>query len=90
MPWWHGGVKGLTLSLPQLRLLLWHRFNPWPENLLMPWRGKKKKRKKEKKKRKGKRKKRKEKKRNFRQIQGRSRSAMGLRGQAGAEKDEEI
>ena len=26
-------VKDLALSLQQLRLLLWHRFDPWPRKL---------------------------------------------------------
>ena len=30
-------VKDLVLSLQQLRLLLWLRFDPWPGNLHMPW-----------------------------------------------------
>ena len=33
-----------ALSLQQLGLLLWHRFNPWPGNVHRPWAwGKKKK-----------------------------------------------
>ena len=28
-------VKDLALSLQQLRLLLWHRFNPWSRNFCM-------------------------------------------------------
>ena len=27
-------VKDLVLSLMWLRLLLWHRFNPWPQEFL--------------------------------------------------------
>ena len=30
-------VKDLVLSLMWLWLLLWHRFNPCPGNLHMPW-----------------------------------------------------
>ena len=30
-------MKDLVLSLLWLRLLLWHRFDPWPENFCMPW-----------------------------------------------------
>ena len=30
-------VKDLALSLQWLESLLWHRFNPWPENFHMPW-----------------------------------------------------
>ena len=30
-------IKDLVLSLLWLRLLLWHRFNPWPRNFHMPW-----------------------------------------------------
>ena len=29
-------VKDLALSLQQLRLLLWHRFDPWPRNFDVP------------------------------------------------------
>ena len=29
-------VKDPVMSLPWLRLLLWHRFNPWPRNFCMP------------------------------------------------------
>ena len=29
-------VKDLVLSLPWLRLLLWHGFDPWPGNFHMP------------------------------------------------------
>ena len=31
------GVKDLALSLQWLGLLLWHRFNPWPQNFHMQW-----------------------------------------------------
>ena len=30
-------VKDLALSLLWLRLLLWHRFDPWPRNFRMLW-----------------------------------------------------
>ena len=30
-------VKDLVLSLQQLGLLLWHRFDPWPRNFCMLW-----------------------------------------------------
>ena len=30
-------VKDLVLSLQQLGLLLWYRFDPWPGNFHMPW-----------------------------------------------------
>ena len=30
-------VKDPALSPQQLRLLLWHRFDPWPGNFHMPW-----------------------------------------------------
>ena len=30
-------VKDLVLSLQQLVLLLWHRFDPWPGNFHMLW-----------------------------------------------------
>ena len=30
-------VKDLALSLQELGLLLWCRFDPWPEYLHMPW-----------------------------------------------------
>ena len=36
-------VKNPALSLQWLRLLLWHRFNPWPRNFCMPWTKPKKK-----------------------------------------------
>ena len=29
-------VKDMVLSLLWLRLLLWHRFDPWPRNFHMP------------------------------------------------------
>ena len=41
-------VKDSALSLLWLRLLQWHRFDPWPQNFHVPWarpRGKKKKKK---------------------------------------------
>ena len=31
------GVKDPELSLPQLGLLLWHGFDPWPGNFCMLW-----------------------------------------------------
>ena len=36
-------VNDLTLSLLCLGSLLWHGFDPWPRNFLMPWAKKKKK-----------------------------------------------
>ena len=38
-------VKDLVLSMQQLGLLLWHKFDPWPRNFHMPqvWPKKKKK-----------------------------------------------
>ena len=36
-------VKDLALSLQELRLLLCHRFNPWPRNSCMLWAQPKKK-----------------------------------------------
>ena len=30
-------VKDPALSRKQLRLLLWHRFDPWPRNFHMLW-----------------------------------------------------
>ena len=30
-------VKDLALSLLRLRLLWWHRFDPWPGNFWMLW-----------------------------------------------------
>ena len=42
-------VKDLALSLPWFRLLLWHRFDPWPGNFHMLWLQPKKKKKKKKK-----------------------------------------
>ena len=30
-------IKGLVLSLHQLRLLLWHKLDPWPRNFHMLW-----------------------------------------------------
>ena len=41
-------VVDLALSLQQLRLLLWHGFNPWPGIFHMPWRWPKKRKKKRK------------------------------------------
>lgn len=29
-------IKGLVLSLHQLRLLLWHKLDPWSQNFCMP------------------------------------------------------
>ena len=29
------GVKDSVLSVQELRLLLWHRFDSWPRNLCM-------------------------------------------------------
>ena len=42
------GVKDPALSLQQLRFLLWHRFDPWPRNLHMPWAQSKREKKKKK------------------------------------------
>ena len=38
-------VNDLAFLLPWLRLLLWHRFNPWPRkfHILQAWEKKKKK-----------------------------------------------
>jgi len=30
-------VKDLALSLQEVGLSLWHKFNPWPGNFHMPW-----------------------------------------------------
>ena len=38
--------KDPLLSLQWLRLLLWHRFNPWPRNFHLPQEQQKKKKKK--------------------------------------------
>ena len=35
IPLWHNGLK-IVLSLQQLRLLLWHRFDPWHKSFHMP------------------------------------------------------
>ena len=43
-------VKDLVLSMQQLGLLLWHKFDPWPRNFHMPQVWPKKKKKKERKK----------------------------------------
>ena len=34
-------VKDQALPLLQLLLLLWHGFDPWPENFHMPWQSQK-------------------------------------------------
>jgi len=52
-------VKDLALSLQRLRLLLWHRFDPWLGNFHMPWAQAKKKEEKRKKRKRTKKKKKK-------------------------------
>ena len=45
-------VKDPMFSLLWLWLLLWHRFDPWPENIHIPWVWQKKKKKKKERKKK--------------------------------------